>query len=116
MKIPHKLENHDLHGGPSADVRALDSDIRSAKKNDWNSRSKIHKAFLPLLTQRAQKRASDKAEINKLVEKGKEGINKAVKKFNVKDGANKFRIFAVNYIEAAMDGKGGGFFSKLFGG
>ena len=62
-----------------------------------------------------QKRASDQAQINDLIEKGKEGINKAAKKFNLKDGADKFRIFAVNYVEDAMDGKGGGFFSKLFG-
>jgi len=115
MKIPLKLEGHDMHAGPSAQTRELAMHLKGAKKNDWNSKAAIHKAFLPLLTTMAQKRASDQAKINELIEKGKEGLNKAAKKFNLKDGADKFRIFAVNYVENAMDGKGGGFFSKLFG-
>ena len=115
MKIPLKLADHDLHGGPSAQTLDLDRHIRGAKKNDWSSKASLHKIFLPLLTSMAQKRASDQAKINDLIEKGKEGLNKAAKKFNPKDGVDKFRIFAVNFVEEAMDGKGGGFFARLFG-
>lgn len=115
MKIPLKLADHDMHAGPSTQTRELDRDIRGAKQNDWNAKAKIHKTFMPLLTSMAQKRSSDQSRINELVDKGKEGLNKAAKKYNLNEGADKFRIFAVSYVEDAMDGKGGGFFSKLFG-
>lgn len=115
MKIPLKLADHDLHAGPSNQTRELDRDIRGAKSNDWNAKSRLHKTFLPLLTTMAQKRSSDQGRINELVEKGKEGLNRAAKKFNPDTGADKFRIFAVSFVEDAMDGKGGGFFAKLFG-
>ena len=116
MKIPLKLSDHDLHAGPSAETRELGRHIKGVKKNDWNSKAGLHKTFIPLLTKMAQKRASEQAQINDLIEKGKEGLNKAAKKFDLSTGADKFRIFAVDFIENAMDGKGGGFFAKLFGG
>jgi DNA-directed RNA polymerase specialized sigma subunit len=116
MKIPLKLSDHDLHAGPSAETRELERHIKGVKKNDWNAKAALHKSFLPLLTKMAQKRATEQAEINAVLEKGKEGLNKAASKFNLSTGADKFRIFAVDFIENAMDGKGGGFFAKLFGG
>lgn len=115
MKIPLKLSDHDLHAGPSAETRGLGRDIKSAKKGDWNAKASLHKTFAPLLHSMAQKRASDQASINALVDKGKEGLNKAAKKFDINTGPDKFRIFAVGFIEDAMDGKGGGFFARLFG-
>ena len=116
MKIPLKLSDHDLHAGPSAETRELERHIKGVKKNDWNAKASLQKIFMPLLAKMAQKRASDQAEINDLLEKGKEGLNKAASKFNLSTGADKFRMFSVDYIENAMDGKGGGFFAKLFGG
>ena len=115
MKIPLKLADHDLHAGPSAETRGLERDIKAAKKSDWNAKASIHKSFGPLLHSMAQKRATDQAQINALIEKGKEGLTRAAKKFDLKTGPDKFRIFAVSFIEDAMDGKGGGFFAKLFG-
>lgn len=115
MKIPLKLADHDLHAGPSAQIRELENAIKGTQKNDWNSKAALHRLFLPFLTQMAQKRASEQAKINELVELGKEGLNRAAKKFQLSSGADKFRIFSVNFIEDAMDGKGGGFFARLFG-
>ena len=42
----------------------------------------------------------------------------AAKKYKSSVGADKFQIFALDYIESNMDAlnKGGGFLSKLFGG
>ena len=116
MKIPLKLSDHDLHAGPSAETRELERHIKGIKKNDWNAKAGLHKTFMPLLTKMAQKRASDQADVNDMLEKGKAGLEKAAKKFNLSTGADKFRMFSVDYIENAMDGKGGGFFAKLFGG
>jgi DNA-directed RNA polymerase sigma subunit (sigma70/sigma32) len=116
MKIPLNLADHDLHAGPSVQTRELERDIKGAKRNDWNAKANLHRSFHPLLTQMAQKRATEQAKINELIDKGKEGINKAAKKFKLTEGADKFRIFTVTYVENAMDGKSGGFFAKLFGG
>ena len=64
----------------------------------------------------AEKRATETPRINDLIEAGKEGLYAATKKYKKTMGPEKFRLFALDYIESKMDckSKGGGFFSRLF--
>lgn len=115
MKIPLNMGNMHAQNNKSAHVSSIEKDVGAIQKGDWKAKDSLSKTFMPLLTQYAEKRSSDPKEIATLIELGKGGIEKAAKKFKMGPGAN-FQIFVVNFIEEAMDKKGGGFFSKLFGG
>jgi protein-L-isoaspartate(D-aspartate) O-methyltransferase len=71
------------------------------------------------MTSLAEKRSSDVGEINNLLEAGKKGLYRAAKKYKKKDHADRFQIFALDFIEQEMNrvqGTGGGFLSRIFGG
>ncbi len=72
---------------------------------------------MPLLTTMAKKRASDNGTVNALIERGKEGIAIAIKKFKAGTSGDRFQIFALPFIESRMDkDEHPGFFARLFGG
>ena len=100
-----------------AEKRALHILILNAKKGDWESRDRLANKFRPLLLSLAEKRSNDIDSIKKLMEAGKAGLVVAAKKYKPTMEADRFRIFALDYIETAMDKaeKGGGFFARLFG-
>ena len=100
----------------AAQAKQIENDVRAAKKGDWNAKHNLERTFMPLMTTLAEKRSDDTPELNKLLEAGKEGLAKATKKYKAKDGVSNFQIFALDFIETSMDGGGGGFLSKLFGG
>ena len=92
--------------------------ILAAKKGDWSAKNQLANSFLPLIKSLAEKRASEPSKINKFVEAGKEGLFTAIKKYKKSVGADKFQVFALDYIQARMDrlaGGGGGFLASLFG-
>ena len=70
--------------------------------------------IVALIKSLAEKRASDAQGVNDMIERGKQGLYKAAKKYKKSVGADRFQIFALKFIEQSMDNKGG-FFSKLFG-
>ena len=115
MKIPLNIGNMHAQSNKSAHTSSIEKDVVAIQKGDWKAKDSLSKTFMTLLTQYAEKRSSDPEEIASLIERGKQGIEKAAKKFKMEPGAN-FQIFVINFIEDAMDKKGGGFFSKLFGG
>ena len=102
----------------NTDARVLEKEILGAKKGDWNAKSNLTRKFIPLLTSLAQKRSNDPAKINLYIDAGKEGLYIAAKKYNPGSGADRFRLFALDFIEKQMNrvDKKGGFFSRLFGG
>jgi len=108
---------------PKAAQRVLEHEILAAKDGDWNAKTNLARTFGPLLTSLAEKRASDTATVNKLIEAGKQGLYLAAKKYKPSVGADHFRIFALDFIESSMDqaakaaasGSKGGFFARLFG-
>lgn len=115
MKIPLNMGNNGTQSSRDAQAKQIERDVLAAKSGDWNAKSNLARTFMPLLQTRAQKRSSDTAEINTLIERGKEGLFKACRKYNQKTvGAAHFQTFALDYIEKAMDSKPG-FFSRLFG-
>ena len=94
-----------------------EAQILAAKAGDWAAKDKLAQAFLPLIKSLAEKRASEPSKINKFVDAGKEGLFKAAKKYKPSIGADRFQVFALDYIQARMDKQagGGGFLSSLFG-
>jgi DNA-directed RNA polymerase specialized sigma subunit len=96
--------------------RVLAQDILAAKKGDWDAKSSLARTFTPLLTSLAEKRAAKPTDMNKYIDAGKEGLFKAARKYKSSVGADRFQIFALDFIEDAMDhvDQGGGFFSRLF--
>ena len=94
-----------------------EAQILAAGKGDWAAKEQLATAFLPLIKSLAEKRASEPSKINKFVEAGKSGLFAAAKKYKPSIGADRFPIFALDYIEGRMNklAGGGGFLSGLFG-
>jgi DNA-directed RNA polymerase specialized sigma subunit len=116
MKIPLNLGQNASQSSSQAHAKILERDILAAQKGDWNAKNNIVRTFTPLLTSLASKRSSDVEKINDYIEAGKKGLFDAAKKY--KQGtADRFNIFALNFIEKEMDAvdHGGGFFARLFG-
>lgn len=115
MKISLNL-NQDEHLTPEATrEKAIERDVEACKKNDWEARTRLIQAFMPLLTSLAKKRTQETATMNRYIEAGKLGLGDAARHFNAAPGA-KFQIFALNYIEQAMNRVNRpGFFARLFG-
>jgi DNA-directed RNA polymerase specialized sigma subunit len=120
MKIPLRVAKEANPSSRTAQTRLLERDIMAAKRGDWNAKNNLVRTFTPLLTSLAQKRSADTAEVNRYIEAGKNGLFTAVAKYKQNIGPEKFRVFALDFIEKNMDraagGKGEGFFSRLFGG
>ncbi|OGV66536.1 MAG: hypothetical protein A2283_07345 [Lentisphaerae bacterium RIFOXYA12_FULL_48_11] len=117
MKIPLNMGNNGGQSSKAAQIKTLERDILATRKGDWNAKNNLVRTFLPLLTSLAEKRTSDVGHKNKLIEAGKEGLFIAARKYKENMGANKFQVFALDFIESSMDssGKSVGFFARLFG-
>lgn len=91
--------------------------ILAAQKNDWTARNRLMRQFTPLIRALAQKRSAEGAELNGNIEAGKQGLLKAIAKYRPSVGADRFRVFCVDFIEAGMDRRQSppGFLARLFG-
>jgi DNA-directed RNA polymerase specialized sigma subunit len=120
MKIPLHVNKDGNTSSKAAQTKLMEKDIIAAKRGDWTAKNNLIRTFTPLLTSLAQKRSSDTGEINKYIEAGKNGLFTAVTKYKQSVGPERFRVFALDFIENNMDraakGKGEGFLSRLFGG
>lgn len=116
MKIPLHLGQNGTQSAAAAQAKVVERDVLAAKQGDWNAKANLARAMTPLLLSLAQKRASDPQTIGALVEAGKEGLVKATRKYNSSIGADRFQVFALDFIEAAMDEhlRGGNWFTRLF--
>jgi DNA-directed RNA polymerase specialized sigma subunit len=117
MKIPLNMDDGKVPSA-AAQVQALERDILAAKRGDWTARNNLARSFTPLISSLAEKRTAEPAKLNDYIEAGKKGLFTAAKKFKPSMGADKFQVFALDFIESSMDtaAKGGGFFARLFGG
>ena len=99
-----------------ARMQALERNLKAAKRGDWEAKKRVVAAMHDVLYGMASKRANSNEEMNALLEAGKEGIAQAIKKFKLSSGADRFQIFAVDFIEKKMDNpSSGGFLARLFG-
>jgi DNA-directed RNA polymerase specialized sigma subunit len=103
---------------PEQKMVAFEKIILSVKSGNWDAKTILAKEFTPLLTSLAEKRSTEIGVINNLIESGKKGLFKAAKKYKHKMHPEKFRIFALDFIEKEMDKTlkgGGGILSSIFG-
>jgi len=116
MKIPLNINQGASTTSKAAKAKVLEHDVVAAKNDDWNAKTRLAQTFMPLMKSLAEKRATETQQVNALIEAGKEGLYAAAKKYKKSMGAEKFRLFALDYIESRMDRKGkrGGFFARLF--
>lgn len=116
MKIPLGVQR-EAETGKQAENRQLTAWISASKKGDWEARKQLARAFAPLLQKLADKRAGgDTATRNQLMNQGREGLETAARKFDLRNGPQHFRIFALEYIEKAMDSpKRRGLLTRWFG-
>jgi hypothetical protein len=112
MKIALNMKEEAPTSNRAVQAKAIENHVVAAKKGDWNAKHNLERAFMPLMTSLAEKRTTDTAEFNTLIEGAKDGLARATKKYKL--GGN-FQIFALDFIEKSMDGGGGGLFSRLFG-
>ena len=117
MKIQLNLGQNGSQSTAAAQAKVMERDVLAARGGDWNARNNLARAFSPLLQSLARKRATDPGAINQLMEAGKLGLYKAAKKYRSSVGADRFQVFALEFIEGAMDDhlKGGNWFTRLFG-
>ncbi|MDD4871725.1 MAG: hypothetical protein PHR77_14305 [Kiritimatiellae bacterium] len=117
MKIPLNMGNNGNQSSKAAQFKSLEREILATKKGDWNAKNNLVRTFMPLLISLAEKRSTDNAQKNKLIDAGKEGLFTAARKYKENIGAEKFQIFALDFIESNMDNldKNVGFFARLFG-
>ena len=119
MKIPlHIRTNSDADASPAADrEQAIERDIKTSCRGDWEAKARLVRQFMPLLTSLASRRSTETPTINRLIEAGKNGMLKAARKFPP-NGHVKFEIFALQYIDDAMNRTNsyGGFWARLFRG
>lgn len=114
MKIALNLRNESAN--PDVDrEKAIERDAEACRRNDWEAKTRLIQLFMPLLTSLAKKRSQETSAINRYIEAGKEGLVSATRHYKpVTHG--KFQVFALNYIENAMDRVDHpGFFARLFG-
>jgi len=117
MKISLNINDASGQSDKTAHAKALERLILDAKKGDYESKELLAQKFRPLMTSLAEKRTKDPAMFNKYMEAAKNGLLAAASKYSSAVGADKFQIFALDYIEANLNRleKGGGFFARLFG-
>lgn len=116
MKIALNLNQKDTYIPDGEEhERSIERDQQACKRGDWEAKTRLIQAFMPLMTSLARKRTQDTAALNRYIEGGKEGLMSAVKHFKA-GSTTKFEIFALSYIEDAMDRvTRPGFFARLFG-
>jgi DNA-directed RNA polymerase specialized sigma subunit len=115
MKISLNLDELNAGDDKSAQNTALERVILAAKAGDFEARDALFQHYMSLLTSLAKKRTNDVSEINQLIEGGKTGLLNAAHKYKPSITPEKFKLFALDFIEKGMsDTTHHGFFSRFF--
>ena len=96
-------------------TEALAQAVAGCKLGDWEAKRALERLFSPLITMLAVKRAgSDTAVRNELIDRGRDGLYQAAKRFPPRESIRRFRLFALDHIEKNMDKPARGL-ARLFG-
>lgn len=116
MRIPLNMKQSADTSSKAAQEQVLEHDILATKRGDWDARRSLNRHFQGLISTLASKRTDDPMRQRTYLEAGQEGLNIAAKRYKKNIGADRFHIFALDFIQAAMDGvdKPEGFLSRLF--
>jgi len=91
----------------------------ACKRGDWEAKHRMANAFMPLIASLAKKRVPDGnvSQLNQYIEAGKKGLFLAARKYKPAVGADKFQVYALDFIQSSMDrsGAGGNWLARLFG-
>lgn len=102
VKISLHLGQNDSYTSDGDREKAMEREVAACRKGDWEAKARLVNTFMPLLTNLARKRSTGIADINRYIEAGKEGLLAAAR--HHKDSSHtKFQIFALRYIEEAMN-------------
>lgn len=114
MKIALNMRQDDNTSPEVEREKAIERDVEAYRRNDWEAKTRLVQAFMPLLASLAKKRSQDAARMNRYIEAGKEGLATAVKHYKSQSTNGKFQVYALNYIENQMNRvEKPGFFSRL---
>ena len=115
MKIALNLRQDETISPEVEREKAIERDVEGCRHNDWEAKTRLVQAFMPLLTSLARKRTHETTDFNRYIEAGKDGLINATRHY--KAGTTvKFQVFALNYIEDQMDRLNRpGFLARLFG-
>jgi len=102
VKISLNLGQNDTYTSDVDREKALERNVAACRKGDWEAKARLLNTFMPLLTSLARRRSSETAAINRYIEAGKEGLLVAARHYRESHSA-KFQIFALGYIENAMN-------------
>ena len=117
MKIPLKVGVQDPASVKIEQLRLLERDIAFCSRGDWEAKNRLIKSFMPLFLSLAKRRSHENAKINQYIDAGKAGLIDACKKYKSSMGTDHFQIFALDFIEKAMNASDHprGFFARIFG-
>ncbi len=120
MKIPLRVMNNDSQAGLHRETKCSEAEILACKRGDWEAKHRMAQAFMPLISSLAKKRVPDgnAALMNQYIDAAKKGLFLAARKYKPTVGAERFQVYALDFIESAMDraSTGGNWFTRLFGG
>lgn len=115
MKIPLTPSSQEGDTPAAHKLRKLANDLAAARRSDWSARDRVVHHFTPLICSLADRRTQDPQARQRLIEAGKAGLVTAIGRFNPATGAERFQLFALEFIEHRMDNpdKRGGLLSRL---
>ena len=117
MNAPIKLHGSVDPSGRNFELEMLERCLSRCQTGDLREHMQLARKFRPLIRTLAEKRVGDPGnikEINRLCALGREGLYEAVLEYTPKVGIAHFRLFALDFIERAMDTKPRGFWQRLF--
>jgi DNA-directed RNA polymerase specialized sigma subunit len=114
MKIALHMSQNEGQTVGQIEIKKLTTYLTSAQKGDWDAKKRIIEMFTPLVKSMVDHRGFTDEDREAAIERGKDGVEKAAKKFKLSNGGDKFQLFALRFIEAAIDKKAT-FIGKLFG-
>jgi DNA-directed RNA polymerase specialized sigma subunit len=117
MAVPVHITSSELPNGRHSYYEELERCIENCQAGELRERIRLARNFRPLIRSLAERRAGGARavnEINRLCALGREGLYEAAMRYTPKIGAQHFRVFALDYIERAMDGKTRSFWRRLF--
>ena len=115
MAIPVHLHPSVDPSGKHAREERLERCLAACRNGDLREQMYLAGIFKPLIHSLAEKRAGgDLRVINHFCARGREGLYEAARNYRPKIGAGHFQVFALNFIERAMDGPRPGFWKRFW--
>jgi len=104
MKIAFSQNEVASLSSGGAHAEELAQAVSGCKMGDWEAKHTLERLFSPLIAMLAAKRVeSGNVARNELIDRGREGLYRAAKRFPRREPIRRFRLYALDYIEAAMD-------------